>query len=56
MTMLDGSNPLFLWVYLWLFNAGLWVAIPVWVLYESYGKITSALRQEARVEMSKKAR
>lgn len=53
---LDGSNPLFLWVYLWLFNAGLWVAIPVWIIYESYGQIVGALRHKSQVEAGKKAK
>lgn len=53
---LDGSNPLFLWVYLWLFNAGLWVAIPLWIIYESYGKIVGALRHQTQVEAGKKSK
>lgn len=42
---LDGSNWMYLWLYLIFFNAGLWVVIPAWILYESYGQITTALTQ-----------
>ncbi|KAK3076167.1 hypothetical protein LTS18_013736, partial [Coniosporium uncinatum] len=38
---LDGSNWMYLWVYLVFFNM-LWVFIPLWVLYVAYGSITGA--------------
>lgn len=40
---LDASNWMYLWLYLVFFNAALWVAIPVWILWESYGRIVGAL-------------
>jgi hypothetical protein len=30
------------WVYLFFFNT-LWVWIPLWILYQGYGALTSAL-------------
>lgn len=41
---LDASNWMYLWLYLVFFNAGLWVVIPIWILYEAYGKISRALQ------------
>lgn len=40
---LDASNWMYLWLYLVFFNAGLWVVIPGWILWEAYGRITRAL-------------
>lgn len=37
---LDTSNWLYLWVYLVFFN-GIWVVIPLLLLYQSYGAIAS---------------
>lgn len=48
---LDTSNFMYLWVYLFFFNT-LWVWIPLWILYEAYGKIQTALSTE--VKASKK--
>ncbi|KAK4624313.1 Emopamil-binding protein-like [Fulvia fulva] len=56
---LDTSNWMYLWLYLVFFNAALWVAIPVWILYEAFGKISGALRLQERqrqIEVGKKAR
>jgi len=40
---LDTSNPLYLWVYLVFMNV-IWVAIPFWLMYDSYGHIASSIR------------
>jgi len=40
-TNLDGSNPVYLWLYLFFFNT-LWVFIPIWVLYEAYSEFSEA--------------
>ncbi|KAI9058315.1 Emopamil-binding protein [Trametes sanguinea] len=40
---LDTSNALFLWVYLVFMNI-IWVFIPLWLMYDSYGHIASSLR------------
>ncbi|OKL63124.1 hypothetical protein UA08_01250 [Talaromyces atroroseus] len=39
-SQLDGSNPVFLWLYLVFFNM-LWVFIPLWVLAEAYKELKS---------------
>ncbi|KAI9659561.1 MAG: hypothetical protein M1821_001820 [Bathelium mastoideum] len=41
-TNLDGSNFMYMWVYLVFFNM-LWVFIPFWVLYEAYGNFSEAM-------------
>ncbi|KAG8989695.1 hypothetical protein FRB94_004167 [Tulasnella sp. JGI-2019a] len=38
------SNFMYLWVYLFFFNM-LWVVIPIWIMIDSYGHISSALRK-----------
>ena len=38
---LDGSNFMYLWVYLVFFNM-LWVFFPFWILYETYCSMTDA--------------
>lgn len=38
---LDGSNFMYLWVYLVFFNT-LWVWLPLWALREAYVSITTA--------------
>ncbi|KAI9852742.1 MAG: hypothetical protein M1838_005500 [Thelocarpon superellum] len=38
---LDTSNAMYLWLYLVFFN-GLWVALPLYVLYEAYGQLHTA--------------
>jgi len=40
---LDTSNPLYLWVYLFFMNI-IWVGIPLWLMYDSYGHIARSLR------------
>ncbi|KAF5367801.1 hypothetical protein D9757_010347 [Collybiopsis confluens] len=40
---LDTSNWLFLWVYLVFMNV-IWVVIPLWLMYDSYHHIASAVR------------
>ncbi|KAI0079137.1 Emopamil-binding protein [Panus rudis PR-1116 ss-1] len=40
---LDTSNFLYLWVYLFFMNF-LWVIIPLWLMYDSYGHIAKSLR------------
>ncbi|TFK69528.1 Emopamil-binding protein [Pluteus cervinus] len=40
---LDTSNPLFLWVYLFFMNI-IWVVIPFWLMFDSYGHIAGSLR------------
>ncbi|KAK4502927.1 hypothetical protein PRZ48_006354 [Zasmidium cellare] len=55
-TNLDGSNFMYLWIYLVFFNAALWVAIPLWILYEAYNRITNALQHQTQVESGKKAK
>jgi len=40
---LDTSNPLYLWVYLFFMNI-IWVGIPLWLMYDSYGHIAMSLR------------
>jgi EXPERA (EXPanded EBP superfamily) len=33
---LNTSDPVYFWLYLLFFNAGLWVLIPAWILWELY--------------------
>ncbi|KAI0755023.1 Emopamil-binding protein [Daedaleopsis nitida] len=40
---LDTSNFLYLWVYLVFMNV-IWVFIPLWLMYDSYGHIAKSLR------------
>lgn len=51
---LDTSNFMYLWVYLFFFNT-LWVWIPLWILYEAYDAITSALNVQQSLSSSRKA-
>ena len=53
---LDGSNFMLLWVYLIFFNAGLWVVIPLWILYEAYHNLTATPRASAKTTPRKKTR
>lgn len=53
---LDTSNFMYKWIYLVFFNAGLWVVIPLWILYEAYGEITDALRRSEQTSKAKKLR
>jgi len=40
---LDTSNPLYFWVYLMFMNV-IWVVVPFWLVYESYGHIANSMR------------
>ncbi|KAH9891568.1 Emopamil-binding protein [Cubamyces lactineus] len=40
---LDTSNALYLWVYLVFMNI-IWVFVPLWLMYDSYGHIAKSLR------------
>ncbi|KAF2200901.1 Emopamil-binding protein [Delitschia confertaspora ATCC 74209] len=44
------DNWMYLWVYLTLFN-GLWVIFPLWILYEGYQAISSAMTQAEMVDL-----
>lgn len=47
---LDTSNWMYFWVYLTFFN-GLWVVIPLWILYEAYSAMNSAMSQAEMVDL-----
>ncbi|KAL6704835.1 hypothetical protein ACN47E_007518 [Coniothyrium glycines] len=47
---LDTSNWMYLWLYLIFFN-GLWVVFPVWILWEAYQAISSAMSQAEMVDL-----
>ena len=54
---LDGSNFMFLWVYLVFFNM-LWVFLPLYAMYVSFDDMNSAFQMRksmkiARVQMQK---
>ncbi|TRM64187.1 Emopamil-binding protein [Schizophyllum amplum] len=42
---LDTSNLLYLWVYLFFMNT-IWVVVPSWLMYDSYGHIAKSLRAQ----------
>jgi len=44
---LNTSNPMYLWVYLWFFN-GLWVVVPLLLMWQSYNVIISAISNQKR--------
>jgi len=48
-TNLDGSNWMYMWVYLTFFNM-LWVVLPLWVLWQGYGEIMGAFEVAERVD------
>ncbi|EJF63486.1 Emopamil-binding protein [Dichomitus squalens] len=50
---LDTSNVLYLWVYLVFMNV-IWVFIPLWLMYDSYGHIANSLRLAQASEKVKK--
>ncbi|TCD70519.1 hypothetical protein EIP91_002864 [Steccherinum ochraceum] len=50
---LDISNPLYLWVYLFFMNF-LWVIIPLWLMWDSYGHIAGSLRFQQASSKAKK--
>jgi len=41
---LDGSNPLYLWLYLIYFNT-IWVVVPFILIYQSYRYISESIKQ-----------
>ncbi|KAH6852188.1 Emopamil-binding protein [Alternaria alternata] len=47
---LDTSNWMYLWLYLAFFN-GLWVVFPLWILYEAYRAMSSAMSQSEMVDL-----
>ncbi|KAF2107178.1 Emopamil-binding protein [Lophiotrema nucula] len=47
---LDTSNFMYLWVYLTFFN-GLWVIFPLWILWEAYRAMSSAMSQAEMVDL-----
>ncbi|KAH9953345.1 Emopamil-binding protein [Russula dissimulans] len=49
---LDTSNVLFFWVYLVFMNV-LWVAIPLWLMYDSYTHIAGSLRSAQAGKLGK---
>jgi hypothetical protein len=50
---LNISNPFHLWVYLVFLNS-LWVVIPLWLMWDSYGHIAGSLRQAQASAQAKK--
>ncbi|KAI0345870.1 Emopamil-binding protein [Trametopsis cervina] len=46
------SNPLYLWVYLFFMNF-VWVAIPIYLMYDSYGHIAGSLRTAQAIKVDK---
>ncbi|KAA1469705.1 Emopamil-binding protein [Dentipellis sp. KUC8613] len=51
---LNTSNALYLWVYLFFMNT-IWVVIPLWLMYDSYGHIAGSLRLAQSTSRAKKA-
>jgi len=47
---LDTSNWMYTYLYLAFFN-GLWVVIPLWILYEAYQAMSSAMSQAEVVDL-----
>ncbi|KAF2821417.1 Emopamil-binding protein [Ophiobolus disseminans] len=47
---LDTSNWMYLWLYLIFFN-GLWVVFPLWILWEAYSAMSSAMSQTEMVDL-----
>ncbi|KAI0699313.1 Emopamil-binding protein [Cerioporus squamosus] len=50
---LETGNFLYLWVYLFFMNV-IWVVIPLWLMYDSYGHIAKSLRFAQTVAKAKK--
>jgi hypothetical protein len=44
---------MFTWLYLFFFNT-LWVWIPLWILYDSYGTIVGAVDVKSKRESARK--
>ncbi|GAA6019742.1 hypothetical protein JCM10207_009249 [Rhodosporidiobolus poonsookiae] len=51
---LNTSHWLYTYVYLLFFN-GLWVVVPLWLLWEAYGEIVGAVRAQAVLKEGKRA-
>ncbi|KAF2751460.1 Emopamil-binding protein [Sporormia fimetaria CBS 119925] len=49
---LDTSNWMYTWLYLAFFN-GLWVVFPLWILWESYAALSSAMSQAEMIDLVK---
>lgn len=52
---LDTSNFMYKWVYLVFFNM-LWVFIPIYALYVTYGEIMDAFKVKSAGQKSKKTK
>lgn len=52
---LDGSNFMYLWVYLVFFNT-LWVFIPFYAIYVSWNSVEAAFKTQTTVEVVKKSK
>ena len=52
---LDGSNFMYLWVYLVFFN-GLWVLIPAYAIYVAAGDISNAFTVREAALTAKKGK
>lgn len=50
---LDTSNWMFTWLYLFFFNT-LWVWIPLWILWDSYGSFVAAVNGQEKVDSARK--
>jgi len=50
---LDGTRPLYLWLYLTFFNS-VWVVIPFILLYQSWGYLSKAVAQSNKEEKAVK--
>lgn len=50
---LNTSNVMYTWLYLVFFNM-LWVFIPGWILYESYGNFTGSPEAQTAAKAQKK--
>jgi hypothetical protein len=44
---------MFTWLYLFFFNT-LWVWIPLWILYDSYGTVVGAVDVKNKKESARK--
>jgi hypothetical protein len=52
---LNTSNVMYTWVYLFFFNT-IWVWIPLWILWDSYGTLSKAVAARATTDGVRKAR
>lgn len=51
---LNTSNWMLTWLYLFFFNT-LWVWIPFWILWDSYGTIVTAVGGQGKVKDVRKS-